>query len=140
MVDAKAKTHLKGVRLQLSNFTKQFQSDFHDKADAMPEFEKKEAEARVAKYTALEDELEHCVKIIDDGIFQLSKKVKENLRTEQNPEGLLISNESDYLDCLEYKKQTFLDLMAKDKKHWHGSRDLVVQHGEQMTIRLMTLI
>ena len=49
--------------------------------------------------------------------------IKANLKTEQNPEGLLTNEEREYLACLEMQHRELEVLFAKDDAHWQENLD-----------------
>ena len=49
---------------------------------------------------------------------QMSRKIKENIKSEANVDGLLIGEEEQYLECLKLGHRDFEELMQKDDAHW----------------------
>ena len=54
----------------------------------------------------------------------LQQKVKANLKTEQNPDGLLTRQESKYLDCLSIKHSEFENILMQDEAYWAENTEL----------------
>ena len=48
----------------------------------------------------------------------LSSAIKENILNSNNPDGLLIQEETAYLNCLELQHEEFERLLKKDEAHW----------------------
>ena len=51
------------------------------------------------------------VNAFDEQLAQLRQKVKDNLRSDENENGVLANSEAEYLSCFEMKKKELADLL-----------------------------
>ena len=49
---------------------------------------------------------------------KVANLVKTNVKSDANPNGLLVQQEKEYLNCLEVQHQAFEMLLRKDDQHW----------------------
>ncbi len=48
----------------------------------------------------------------------MKAKIKANLKTGQNPDGLLLETEADYEECLTIKHERLENLLKREEEHW----------------------
>ena len=63
---------------------------------------------------------------------EFRQKVKSNMRTKENPNGVLTRKESDYFECLEIKHEQFTNLLSQDEAHWGKNLELTIRDAEEL--------
>ena len=69
---------------------------------------------RVDSFNRLKDELHAELCFINDSLDRMKMRIRDNVKNEQNPDGLLTHMEQDYNDCLELRKFQFAFLLEED--------------------------
>ena len=59
------------------------------------------ADSKVSGIRGLKDEIDSDMAVVNQKLVQVNQKIKDNLISERNPNGLLKRKEGDYLKCLE---------------------------------------
>lgn len=67
-----------------------------------------------------------------DKLDGLKRVVQENIKSEQNPDGLLTRSEQDYIDCLELNYHEFQTLLVQDAAYWAENQDNVAVQSLQI--------
>ena len=70
----------------------------------------KAAESKISSFNKLKTEIDSGISEIHEKVKVVSKRIRENIKCEQNPEGLLTRKESDYLRCLRIEYRTLKDM------------------------------
>lgn len=53
-------------------------------------------------------------------ILSLTSKIKAQVRSEENPNGLLIQDQAHYLRCLKFQTEELGSVLEKDKGYWEA--------------------
>ena len=88
------------------------------KTRQLPDEMVKQAQRRVTGYYSLKGEINEEMTKVRESIKRVRDKIKANVQNEQNPHGLLTSDNNDYLQCLEMNHGDFERLLGKDEAKW----------------------
>ena len=89
-------------------------SDVQDELFERPEKNRRNAE-RVQK---LSEEVSAELNVIQDQLDGVSKKIQEQILTEENPDGFLLGQSDDYTQYLVLQKDQLRDKFRADKTNW----------------------
>ena len=67
-------------------------------------------------------------------------KVKVNLKSPQNPNGVFTRNERSYIDCLQFKKQELDVFFKKDEAFWQQNIENAERSCEQVQSRITNIM
>ena len=81
------------------------------------------AKDQIDGFNFLRFEMNAELQTIHAGIGRVKEKVSANLKSEENPTGLLTHNERAYIECLELKKCEFEVLLQQDLAYWTENFD-----------------
>lgn len=87
---ATGKVELKGVKRSLVESSKRFQNDFMDQLEALPKYEIDQAKEKCTKLEELVYNIKGFMKMAEEAFDTLLQELAENVRSDENPEGLLI--------------------------------------------------
>lgn len=68
------------------------------------------------------------------------QQVKDNCRTEQNPDGVLTGRAQDYTDCLELRGQDFEQMLEQDRAHWAESLEVARKIKDEITEQIQSTL
>lgn len=109
---------LKVIRKKILDDSKQYQCQFLTDAHKLPEGAIENAQANCEKFITLKEEIEQEMKMVEEQVDILKDKVRANLKSEENPDGLLTCKQDDYFDCVAMEREVFRSLLDKDETHW----------------------
>ena len=76
------------------------------------------AKAKVEQIKSLKSSLEKDIMMANYVIEQVKSKIKENIRSVDNPYGTLTKDESDYCSQLSFNYEKALDKLREDEEYW----------------------
>jgi len=63
------------------------------------------------------------LQVVHEKLDQAKQKVKANLKSARNKDGLLTRGEQAYVKCLELQKEQLEVLFSEDEAHWRENLD-----------------
>ena len=66
--------------------------------------------------------------------------IKDNLRSEDNPTGLLTKKEADYLECFELKNRQLGELFEQDEAHWAENLEMIQRQANDIKDQIKALL
>ena len=92
-------------------------------ADKEPQELQSHAKNQIDAFNLLKGEIYAELLAVHEGLGRVKQKVSANVKSPQNPNGLLTRQEQAYNDCLELKKCEFEVLLQEDQAFWTENLD-----------------
>ena len=83
------------------------------------------AESRMTCFTLVKKEIDQQMKVIQEKVDIVIATIKANVQSVDNPTGLLMRGEAEYLKCLQIKNERLEELMRQDEAHWAENLDMI---------------
>lgn len=100
----------------------------------------KQAQRRVDEYNVLQSELYDEMMKLSDSLERVKGKIRVNVLSEQNQNGLLMSDEQDYLKCLDMNHRGFEELLRKDEVKWSENHDTKMLDAANIGAKIQELM
>ena len=97
-------------------------------------------EAKVEGFRSLKSDLDDKMAIVHENLDSIRTIVKENTLTLQNEDGVLTSDEAEYLKCIEVQHVKLEQLLRKDEAHWANIKKNASTKGKTMSDKLTALL
>ena len=92
----------------------------------------REASDKRDAFSSLKGDINNGILEVLTKLDALQQKVKANMKTDQNPDGLLTRSEFSYIACLSIRHAPLENLLMQDEVHWAINYELAVQKGDQL--------
>ena len=137
MVDAKTARELKKA---IIDSTKKHQMEIFQKAARFPELQIESAQEKKIKAISAADEIDYLAKIVEDDVANLEKKLRQHIKSQQNPQGILNKEFSKYSPFFHIERPQLKKLLNKEVEAWAINLQSVKASMDSHLLKLQRLI
>ena len=98
------------------------------------------AENRMMSFTQVKKEIDSQMAVIKEKVDTVIATITGNVQSDENPTGLLMKGEAEYLKCLEINSKRLEELMRQDEAHWAENLDMIKRQAGEIQDQIKALL